>query len=96
MNLVPGTQRVTSDIAVGSSGKPIRVFAVNLISGGTASTLILRNGTDTSGTAYDQVDGTINVSISKSYAGGLRFPNGCFADVDANISYATIIYSEEF
>jgi len=93
MNLTPGVVRITADSAVSTSGKPIRVFCVNLISGGSASTLTLKNGTSTSGTAYDQIDGTASQSVTKNYAGGLLFPGGCYADADANISYATIICS---
>ena len=96
MNLVPGVQRVTADIAVGTSGKPIRVFSVHLISGATASTLLLKNGTGTGDTAYAQVDGIASAGSTLNFNGGLRFPNGCYADVDANISYATICYTEEF
>lgn len=94
MNL-PGTQRVTADIAVGTSGKPIRVFSVSLVSGVSASTLTLRNGTSASDTAFDQVDGTASQSVTKNYAGGRLFPAGCFADVDANISYAVFSYVKE-
>lgn len=100
MNLVPGVQRVTADIQVGSTSasKPIlvRVFCVNLISGGSASTLILRNGTSASATAWEQVDGIASQSVTKNYSGGLQFPLGCFADVDASISYATVSFTEEF
>lgn len=91
----PGPQRVTADLAVGTSGKPVRVFSVNLVSGGSASTLILRNGTSASGTTWDQIDGTASMSVTKNYAGGLLFPSGCFADVDANISYATVSFTQE-
>lgn len=96
MNLIPGVTRITADGPVGTSGKPIRVFCVNLVSGGSASTLTLRNGTSGSATANEQVDGTASQSVTKNYAGGLRFASGCYADVDANISYATITYTEEF
>lgn len=95
MNLLPGTVRITADSALITSGLPVRVYAVNLVSGGSGSTLILRNGTSTSGDAYEQVDGSASQSVTKNYAGGLLFPAGCFADVDANISYATIICTKE-
>lgn len=97
MNLLPGTQNITttSDIAVGTSGKAIRVFCITLVSGGTASTLILRNGATASSTPYEQIDGSASLSVTKNYAGGMRFPNGCFADTDTNISYATVVYAEE-
>lgn len=94
MNLTPGQQRVTADAVVGGSGVPARVFCVTLVSGGTASTLVLRNGTSASGTAFEQIDGIASQSVTKNYAGGLFFPLGCFADADANISYATVIFDK--
>ena len=96
MNLVIGNTRITADKVVGTSGKPIRVYWVHLISGASASTLILKNGTSTGGTAYIQVDGSATSGVLLNFAGGCRFPDGCFADVDANISYAMVGYTEEF
>lgn len=100
MNLIPASQRITADGAIGPAGtaampRPIRLFSVSLISGASASTLTLRNGVDTSGTAYEQVDGVASQSTTKNYAGGLRFPLGLFADVDANVSYVTFSFTEE-
>lgn len=94
MNLLPGPQRVTSDAQVGTAGKPIRVFYVELVSSSTASTLSLEAGSG-SGSAWSQIDGVASQSVSRSYPGGLLFPSGCYAECDANISYATIIYTEE-
>ncbi len=101
MNLVPGVQRITASGSIGPTGtvnvpRPIRLFSVSLISGGTASTLTLRDGLSASGTANEQVDGNASQSVTKNYAGGLRFPNGLFASVDTNISYATFSFSEEY
>lgn len=92
---LPGPQQVTADSVVGKSGKPTRVWSVGLISTGTASTLILRNGTSTAGTAWEQIDGVASQSVTKNWAGGILFPNGCFADADGNISYATINFTTE-
>ena len=95
MNLVPGTLRLAADGLVGTSGKPIRVFSVHLVSGATASTTSFKNGTSTGGTAYLQVDGVISKGVTLNIAGGMRFPAGCYMDTDANISYCTIVYTEE-
>ena len=101
MNLLPGSQRITADSQIGSGTKQVRLFSVSLVSGATNSTLLLKNGTSTSGTAYEQVDGFANQSVTKNYNGGLLFPltsanaGGLFADVDANISYATFVFTEE-
>ena len=96
MNLVIGNTRLTADGLVGTSGKPIRVYWVHLVSGATASTTTLKNGTGTGGTAYCQVDGVASSGVLLNFAGGMRFPDGCYMDTDANISYAVIGYTEEF
>ena len=96
MNLVPGTIRYTGDSAVGTSGKPIRVFSIHLVSGASASTTTLKNGTGTGDTAWVQVDGLANAGVTLNFAGGVRFPLGCYLDADANISFATVTFTEEF
>ncbi len=96
MNLVPGSQRLTADGVVGTSGNPIRVFHIHLNSGATASTTLFRNGTGTGDTEYIQVDGLSSKSVNVGFTGGLRFPAGCYMDTDANIDYCTVCYTEEF
>ena len=95
MNMVPGVTRLTEDGLVGSSGVPIRVFSIHLVSGATASTTSFNNGTAVGDTAYAQVDGIASKGVTLSFAGGLRFPAGCYMNTDANISYCTIVYTEE-
>ena len=95
MNLVPGSTSLTADGLVGTSGKSIRIFCIHLVSGATASTTVFNNGTLVGDTARVQVDGTASKSVTVSFAGGMLFPLGCFMNTDANISYCTIIYTEE-
>ena len=98
MNLLPGTQQYVgdADLAVGTSGHPIRIFSVECISGGTASTLLLFNGTAiVAGNRFAQVDGIANQSVLVNYAGGKLFPAGCFLQTDANSAYVTVVYTEE-
>lgn len=84
----PGRQSINNQtsIAIGRSGKPVRVYDAYAISGGTATTVKLYNGIDTSGSDYSQIDGIISKSsiLPISSAQGLLFPNGCFASVDSN------------
>jgi len=96
MNFLPGSQRITGDSVVGVSGKPTRLYAVSLISGGTASVLSLYDGTSAGGNEQVKITGTISTGTVINFAGGLRFPNGLFADADANISSATFIIDQEF
>ena len=104
MNLLPGVQRVTGDVAIGittvnpatGAVPPVRVYSVHLVSGATASTCTLKNGTTTSGDVYVQIDGIASQGQTLNFAGGLRFPAGCFFDADANISSAVVTFVQEF
>lgn len=97
MNLVPGTQAITTtDAVVGVSGKPVRVYSVHMVSDGTAGILILRNGTSTGGTSYLQIDGVISKGATLDFAEGIRFPDGCFMDADAHCISGVISFSQEF
>jgi hypothetical protein len=96
MNLLPGTQRITADGSIGPTGKPIRLYCVSLVSGGTASVLSLLNGSSASGTQYVSITGTISTGVVINFAGGMRFPDGLYADVDSNISSATFVFDYEF
>ena len=97
MNLLPGTQYLTASTSIGTINKPIRVFSVEAISGGTAgTTLLLRNGNSASGNIYIQVDGTTSKSALKTWYAGVRFPSGCYASVDTLMNSATVVYTEEF
>lgn len=96
MNVLPGSQRITADSQIGPSDKAIQLYSVSLISGGTASVLSLLNGTSTGGTQYVSITGIANTGTVINFAGGLRFPNGLFADVDTNISSATFGFESIF
>ena len=95
MNLMIGTQRSTADAQVGAGSRPCRVYWIHLVSGGTASTTSLENATGTGGDDYIQVDGKANESVTLNFAGGVLFPEGCYMNTDANISYCVIGFSEE-
>lgn len=96
---MPGRQAITNqtDAAIGTSGKPIRVYDAYCVSGGTAATVKLYNGTSASGSDYCQIDGIINKSstLPISSSNGILFPNGCFADVDANTVNLVVSYVQE-
>jgi len=94
--MITGTQILTGDAVVGVSGKPTRVFVVNLKSGGTAGNIVLRNGTTAAGTIYIDFTGTINVgTVYDLGEHGVLFPDGCFYDHDANNSHVSITYALE-
>lgn len=86
-----GSKVITSSDALVDSTNPTVVYAVIVKSGGTAASVLLKLAA-TGGQEYDQIDGTINKAIVRSYPGGLLFPTGCFVDLDANTTYVTVIY----
>lgn len=96
MNLITGIQTRTTDGVIGTSGSPIRVFWIHIISGGTASVLAVHNGTSASGTQILSLTGTASTGATFNFAGGARFPAGCYLNVDANVTSVTVGYTEEF
>lgn len=91
-----GSQLVTADLAVGTSGAVTRVFNIHIISGGGGGAVVtLKNGTSTSGTAY--ITETATVSTGKTFDYGMKgqlFPSGCFVDVDTNTTSVLVAYSQ--
>ena len=93
-----GSQAIVSgtDAAIGKSGKPTRVFAVNFLSGAAAGVLELRNGTSASDTLFVTENGVITSGKTVQYGTtGILFPAGCFLNIDANVTGGVISYSQE-
>lgn len=91
-----GAVNVTADASIGHAGKPVRLFAVNMLSGGTAGVLVLRNGIDASGTIWVQETGVINTGKTVEYGPhGILFPNGLWYDDDSNFTSVTFQFAEE-
>ena len=91
-----GSDILTGDGSVGTSGEPVRVFCTSHLSGATAGDLVLRNGTSASDTAYVTVAGAINDTVITEYgANGLLFPNGCWFDKDTNVTHVVVEFRVE-
>ena len=91
-----GTETHTVDSAVGTSGVPIRLWAVNTLSEGTAGQLVLRNGASDSAAIWVREVGTINTGKTTEYgATGFLFPNGLFYDDDSNFTQVVFSFTEE-
>lgn len=90
-----GTQLITADGVVGSSGVAVRIFAVHILSGGGGAAVVsLRSGTVVGGTAWITETGTTSTGKTFSYGTqGVLFPNGCFCDVDTNTTSVAVTYS---
>lgn len=85
--------------AVGTAGKPTRVFMAHMISGATAGIIKLHNGTTTSNTIYVQETATVVSSGNTFEYGkeGILFPAGCFYEevVDGNVTSTLITFEQE-
>jgi hypothetical protein len=88
-----GFSRIVADGVLSTSGEPVAIYGMNIISGGTAGVVNLRDGTAVSGAINIQEKGTASQGKSINYGGhGIVFPNGCYVDIDANVTSVTISY----
>lgn len=85
--------------AIGTVGKPIRVYDAQLVSSLTASTVKLINGISNVGTTLQflQLDGVINksASLAISSTNGVLFPAGCFVSMDNNTTSLMVTWNSE-
>ena len=90
-----GSQLITADGVVGISGQAKVIYAVHIISGGTAGVVNLRRGTAVTDTIGITHTGTISLGITFPYAPeGFFFPGGCYCDIDANVTSVLVSYRE--
>lgn len=92
-----GSVRITAAGVVGVSGQPVRLYGFTMRSGaGGVGIVTLYNGTSTSGTEKYVMQGNTDASADKVFpAEGKHFPGGCYADLDANVSYVDFDYVQE-
>ena len=100
MLTLPGIQQFSGNnpLAVGQSGKPVRIFSVEVIAAGGGATVVkLYNSTAaTADTNYAQVDAAASKCTTSTYFMGKRFPNGCYVSTDANTAFVTVTFEQEF
>lgn len=94
-----GSQLMTADGVVGVSGKPIRIYAIHVLSGATAGIVKLKAGTATGGTIRIQETCPV-VSTGNLFnygEDGVLFPTGCYYEevIDANVTSTLVSYSQE-
>lgn len=92
-----GSQLVTADIALATSGARVRVFSIVALSGATLGIIGLYNGTSTGGTLYATLTCTA-VSTSNIFdfgPSGIVFPAGCFVDLVSNVNPAVVNFVQE-
>ena len=82
MSTLTGTEIITADGALISSGKPVRVYLATWASGATAGVLQLFNNTSITGTPLFSGTGTAQRTAVQSFGeNGMLFPSGCYVDI---------------
>lgn len=93
-----GSQKITtSDSAIGTSGKKIRLYGLVVRSDGDGASVVnVYNGTSTGGTLMDVVNvAAASTTTRVTYEGGLYLGSGCFLDVDTNTAFVTALFEQE-
>lgn len=94
----PGSVLKVADGVVGTSGKPVRIYNMQILSGGTAGEVKLYNGTAATTLYVHEVCPVVSTSNGFDYGKeGLLFPNGCYYEevVDANVTSTLICFEVE-
>lgn len=91
---IGGVQRVTASAVVGVTSKPVRVFGYTQRSGaGGVGVVQLFDGKDATGNEKWKGSGNIDDGALVNFpARGKYFPNGCYCQIDANVTYVEIEY----
>lgn len=89
-----GSQLITADGVLGTSGKAVRIYNIHILSGGGGGAVVaLRAGTAVGGAIQIQETGTVSTGKTFDYGmHGHYFTTGCFVDVDANTTSVLISY----
>lgn len=87
---------MTASGEVGTAGKPVRVFSVSALSGGTAGVSTLKNNGSGGTTWITMTCAAVSTSTQFDFGEkGIRFPNGCYWTKDANTTSVVVSYREE-
>lgn len=80
-----GTFYTTADAEAVAAGVPVRVKMMHILSGAGGGAVVSLKNNGTSGTIYVTQTGTASTGVTFYYGeDGIKFPNGCFVDVDTN------------
>ena len=92
-----GSQLITADGVVATSGKPVRVYATHIISGaGGGAVVNLRSGTAVGDTIRITQTGTASQGVTFALGEhGFLFESGCYCDVDANTTSVLLAIRQE-
>lgn len=95
---VHGSSYLIADGAVGIASvggvkRPKIVYAIHIISGGTAAVVSILNG-GSGGTAYLKLTGTVSTGATFQFPEGILFPTDCYVDLDVNTTSVLTSYDE--
>ena len=90
-----GTQILTATGVIGVSGKPVRIYGIQIVCG-TAAVAHIHSGTAASSTAAYKETGTANTGKTISFGlPGLYFPSGAYCSFETNVSRVIASYSQD-
>lgn len=91
-----GTKQLTASGEVGQAGKPIRIYAFSVLSGGTAGTSTLKNNGASGTTLFTYTCAVVSTdNIFNLGTAGMLFPLGCYWTKDTNSTDAKFHYTQE-
>jgi hypothetical protein len=85
-----GYSTITTSGVINDSGKPQALYRMATLSGGTAGTVTLFDGTSGSGTFVYSFPGVVSSMAFDNAAVGMVFPKGLFISFDSNVSKVTV------
>jgi hypothetical protein len=83
-------QTITASGVINDSGKPQALYRMATLSGGTAGTVTLFDGTSGSGTFVYSFPGIVSSMAFDNPGIGLVFPKGLFISFDSNVTKVTV------
>jgi hypothetical protein len=92
-----GWKVVAIDGVIGVSGTPKLIYGLCVQTDAADATVVLRDGTADTATAVITSTTTSGANSGQlfQFGGvGIMFPNGCFADLDANTLEVAVYYQE--
>lgn len=91
-----GTVTLTADGAVGTSGKPVRIYSIYWVKETGAETMVVRHGISSSASiVIEQVSTADDGNLLDFGAEGMLFPSGAFYDEGTAITTATFTFRVE-
>ena len=90
---MPGSITTSTSQELSTSGMPVAVYGVTIVSDGTPGLLIMRNGINADADVLLTFTGVANSSFDIPWPDiGAVFPNGCYLDIDGHVTSVTVSF----